>query len=395
MAIAAMKEFAKPLLWTGVALGGFGGFAVFASVSAAIERGEFSNPAAFLVPLLFFLAGAGLVVLALAMRRGGRIEVGHIAFWSFGAAGLFCLIGGISAARDDPAGLLVVAFGAIFIAAGWYGRTRFATPKGMKRVALETLSATVSDRHGDSRVSSETYVFMAKDADEAAVVAVRRDWAAAAFRRRPDWLSGRIEPEATRGGATMRRRALIVAALALAFAALGWFAATPFFLMAGLAAAVALTCAWKAAGQAARRRKFCDAVFAMRAFPVAPGDPVEGVIETKAPRRAFTDGAFRVTLACERSLRYLGRDETRTRTDTLWSDAMTVRAAGETALTAPIRFDTPADLPGATLARGGEARVAWLLTVEADAPGVDFRAGFTLPVIATADVAPASHGTGA
>lgn len=395
MANAAMKEFAKPLLWTGVALGAFGGFATFASVSTAIERGEFSNPAAFFVPLLFFLAGAGLVVLAVAMRRGGRIEVGHIAFWSFGAAGLFCVFGGLSAARDDPAGLLVVALGAVFIAAGWCGRKRFATPKGMIRVAVETLSATVSDRQGKSRVLSETYVFIPKDADEAAVVAARRDWAEAALRRRPDWLSGRIEPEATRGGATMRRRALIVAGLTLVFAALGWFAATPFYLMAGLAAAVALAFAWKATGQAARRRKFGDAVFAMKAFPVAPGDPVDGVIETKAPRRALTDGAFRVTLTCERSLRYLGRDETRTRTDALWSDAMTVRAAGETALTAPVRFDTPADLPGATLARGGEARVTWLLTVEADAQGVDFRADFTLPVIATADAAPGDHGTGA
>ena len=395
MANAAMKEFAKPLLWTGVALGGFGGFATFASVSTAIERGEFSNPAAFLVPLLFFLAGAGLVVLAVVMRRGGRIEVGHIAFWSFGAAGLFCVIGGLSAARDDPAGLLVVAFGAIFIAAGWCGRKRFTTPRGMKRVALEALSATVSDRHGDSRVSSETYVFMPDDADEAAVAAARRDWAEAAFRRRPDWLSGRIEPEATRGGATMRRRALIVAGLALVFAALGWVAATPFFLMAGLAAAVALTFAWKAAGQAAQRRKFGDPVFAMKAFPVAPGDSVEGVIETKTPRRALTDGAFRVTLTCARSLRYLGRDEARTRNDTLWSDARTVRAAGEAALTAPIRFGTPADLPGATLTQGGQARVAWLLTVEADAPGVDFRADFTLPVIATADAAPGDQGTGA
>ena len=48
-----------------------------------------------------------------------------------------------------------------------------------------------------------------------------------------------------------------------------------------------------------------------------------------------------------------------------------------------LRFDIPADLPGATLGRSGGTGYTWELKAEAEAPGVDFVARFELPVIET------------
>ncbi len=377
-----MKDMAKPLKWLGVAFAALGGLVFAGALFAMHSQGDFTDAPGLAIPLLFFLAGAGLVLLSRRMTRDVRFEIGHLVFWIFGAVGAVCAVGGVALAMDDPAGLFLVAFGAVFMGAAWLARRVFTTPPGMKSVAVETTAASVRDwSSGARRVTSTTFVHVPEDATEAEVEAARRNWAKSRLDSRPDWVSGRIEQEAKRTGASLTYGAFGAAVLAAILAAAGWFFDGFFFIMAGFVAVGCVSLAWMATGQAARRKKFGLAEFVMKSSPVAPGERIEGVIETRAARRSMEKGDFRLTLSCRRTVEYRSGDKTRTRTDTLWSDEAVARASGEQALKVKVRFDTPADLPGATLASGGSTRIRWVLQAEADAPGIDFLARFTLPVL--------------
>lgn len=379
-----MKEMSKPLQWMGWLFGGMGALVTAAFVFTMISEGDYSDAPGIIIPLFFVAAGVGLIALGRRAGRDAKFEIGHFVFWVFGAVGAVMMIGGVFLAFDDPAGLILIPFGGVFVAAGWFARKAFVPPEGMKRVAMTEDTGTFRSGFGQTtRVTTGTYIHVAEDATDEEVEKARSRWREDQMKQRPDWLKGRIEQESKRTGGALKYAAIFAFVLTGALGAVGWFADPFFFLMAGFVCVGAVVIAWQAAGQAARARKFGYAEFDMRRHPVAPGERLEGVIETEAPRRELEDGRFLLTLSCKHTTRYRRNDKTHYRTKTIWSEEAHVNASGEMALTVKVRFDIPADLPGATLGRSGGTGYTWELKAEAEAPGVDFVARFELPVIET------------
>jgi len=132
-----------------------------------------------------------------------------------------------------------------------------------------------------------------------------------------------------------------------------------------------------------RRRKFGVSVFRMAKIPGTIGRALRGVIITATRVRA--DDGFLLTLSCiNRVTTGSGRNRS-TRERILWQAERQVThtpsvTAGATAI--PVAFRLPVDARETDDSDSAD-EILWRLEVEADVPGIDYRARFEVPVFRT------------
>ena len=135
------------------------------------------------------------------MRDDPAFEIGHLGGVIFTAVGAAMAAGGVVMTFQDPGGIAMIIFGLVFLGAGWMARKLFVTPEGMKKVAVQTSSASVDHGLGrETSVSSTTYINVHEDATEEEIAETRRQWQADRIADREDWARGEIEQEANRHG---------------------------------------------------------------------------------------------------------------------------------------------------------------------------------------------------
>jgi hypothetical protein len=143
------------------------------------------------------------------------------------------------------------------------------------------------------------------------------------------------------------------------------------FLAAGLFLVVL---AWRTTAQ---RRRFGDSAFEMARIPFALGDRVDGWV--RAPAGLREASAIRVSLDCV-DVPHVQSDTSQT---VLWRDQVTVPMSlidfGPGQARIPVSLKVPAD-QRPSLAERGRGHIEWRVTVDADMPGVDYRAVFDVPV---------------
>lgn len=377
----ALKAFAGPVRWLGIGFVAMGALALASAIWAQIETFDPEELLGLVLPLLFVAAGSGLMRLSRRMRDDPAFEIGHLGGVIFTAVGAAMAAGGVVMTFQDPGGIAMIVFGLVFLGAGWMARKLFVTPEGMKKVAVQSSSANVAHGLGrETSISSTTYINVSEDATDAEIADAREQWQADRIADREDWARGEIEQEANRHGNVFVYAAGGFLTLAIGLILIGAFVDGFFYLFGGFVGLVALFLIGYSVLRSIRARKFGAARFHMKSIPTAPGETVTGDIRTEAARDALEDGQFTVTLSCKQVVRYESNDRTQYRTTVLWSDSQTVLARGNTAVTVPISFRTPADQPSATVGNNVSSGIHWQLEAKAKAPGVDYLAVFTLPV---------------
>lgn len=131
-----------------------------------------------------------------------------------------------------------------------------------------------------------------------------------------------------------------------------------------------------------RRRRYGDSRLRLDALPVPLGGQLRATLEVPA---RLQDRELDVRLACVHRYRTGTGKNRKTRTDTLWEDRRQVAArsgSGPGATSARIELWLPHDQPVAR-EQPSDDRIVWELEIEADEPGVDYRAIFELPVFET------------
>jgi hypothetical protein len=154
----------------------------------------------------------------------------------------------------------------------------------------------------------------------------------------------------------------------------------PLFALIIVGIFVLVTLWWLgySAYQTAQLVKYGSPRLAMAELPAAPGRTLTAIVLCR--RHVDVEGAFRVTLKCQRTT---GSGDS-SKTETLHESSIEVphdrdlaRERGGTAI--PVEMPIPADLP--SISEPGESpSVKWTLSVKAATPGVDFSAAFDLPV---------------
>lgn len=130
-----------------------------------------------------------------------------------------------------------------------------------------------------------------------------------------------------------------------------------------------------------RRRRYGSSVLELRTLPAAVGHALEGTVRTPAGLRP--PEGFRVVLSCIRRVTSGSGRNRSTSESVLWQEEQRIHAAG---LGVPVAFAIPADAVPSDPARGGD-RTLWRLELSAEVPGVDYAAGFEVPVFRTASSA--------
>jgi len=154
----------------------------------------------------------------------------------------------------------------------------------------------------------------------------------------------------------------------------------PWYLW--LLAAIGLVLAGVAAYWCGRLWKFGVSEFALSPSPGVVGGPVSGMI--RIPVKADVPDGFELTLQCFRRTTTRQGGESSTTTETLWEEArhhVQGYSYGEDTQV-PVRFDVPYDQPETTAEDGDGC--FWRLTATAEAPGIDYKAVFEVPVKKTA-----------
>lgn len=377
-----LKPFAGPVRWLGIGFMAIGALTLAGGIVSQVATFDPEELAGLVVPLLFVGAGVGLMRLARRMRDDPAFEIGHLAGVIFAAVGAAMVAGGVVLTFQDPGGIALIVFGLVFLGAGWMARKLFVTPQGMKKVAVQSGSATV--RHGlgrETQVSSTTYIDVPEDATEAEIAEAREAWKADRLAERPDWARGVIEQEANRHGNIVAYAAAGFLALSIVMFLIGAFVDEFFYLFGVFMGIVSILLAGHAVLKAIRARKFGAARFHMKRSPIAPGEHLEGEIRTEVARERLDDDQFTLTLSCRQIVRHRSNDRTHYNTTVLWSDNRIVPATGNTALTVPVSFTTPGDRPSATMGHDRSTSYRWQLEATAAAPGIDFVAVFDLPVL--------------
>jgi len=127
---SALADYAVPIRWVGGACWVLAAVVLLFSTGFVLS-GETELGVAPFVPTVTLLA-LGYVLRVTARRLGqgqgpGLPTVVGMAFIGVGGA---MVLGGIFMAVDDPAGLVLLAFGLLFIAAGYLAWKLFAAPSG-------------------------------------------------------------------------------------------------------------------------------------------------------------------------------------------------------------------------------------------------------------------------
>lgn len=137
---------------------------------------------------------------------------------------------------------------------------------------------------------------------------------------------------------------------------------------------------WRGAYIALRSIKYGRPRLRAQRFPLHPGTSAELVLERGGPLGAIQ--AFDVTLRCVQE-RYEKRGSGKNRSQVvvsyeLWAENRAM--PGSAAAPLEMRFDIPSHLPGCALSER-PARY-WELEVSGEAPGIDYRGTFLVPIYA-------------
>lgn len=313
-----------------------------------------------------------------------------LAGWVFMGFGAAMAIGGAFITVDDPAGLALLAFGLLFIGAGYLAKRLFAVPEGKMAVVVGTQSfATSGPAMLRRRHSQSAIIHVDAGADDAEIAAAERDWLHRQWQARPDWVVGRIVAEDERSGYWQ----ILAAWMWSGFAALSIVAALIWGGMADLVAVGAVTMASVMVVLAVRvrwrQRKFGASHLLMDASPARLGRRLSGMIETGVAATGAPRDGFVINLACVHRWEQADTDpadgnrRSRRRRQVLWEQER--RAAGQVGddgrhLSVSVQFDIPEDCPGSSLVGSSEG-VVWELRVTAALPGLDYHARFQVPVL--------------
>lgn len=313
-----------------------------------------------------------------------------LAFWVFTGFGVVAVVGGIVLALDDPGGLALVAFGVIFIGAGWAAKRIFSPPEGKKAVTIQedAFSATRLDGRA-STVSRSAVIHVDEDASEEEIEAAKAAWSEERFAARPDWASGRILAEAERsGGLHALAAGLWSFFAALAIGAGFLWGGMAWFVAAGTTG-IAIVLSYLLAMARIRRKKFGRSVLCLDPCPARLGAGFAARLETEIAAGMAPDDGFLFKLKVDRrweesnSSASARPTETTYRAETLFETetraAPFSRPGGGPA--AEAKFDLPEDLPPTTLSGANEG-IFWRVTVEARMQGVDYQTEFIIPVLA-------------
>jgi len=325
----------------------------------------------------------------------GPAGLAKLAFRVFVGFGLVMVVGGIALTLSDPGGIALIAFGLVFIGAGYLARRVFTPPEGMKAVAVKEDAFTARRHDGlHSAQTQSAVIHVPEDASPEEIEAAKRKWASEQFEQRPDWTEGRVLAESERRGGLHRLAAIVWTVFALGALAAALFWGDIAWLVLIGASVIAGGLSFLAIRDMARARKFGRSLFLMEETPARLGQPLKGNVQTSMPSGRPPKGGFRLTLSCIRRWEESTGDHssspttTRFRSETVWRTTADSRpAVGENGrLAAPVRIDIPDDLPATTLSQRNEG-VFWELEIAADAKGADYGARFVLPVLAPDDAA--------
>jgi len=131
--------------------------------------------------------------------------------------------------------------------------------------------------------------------------------------------------------------------------------------------------------------KYGPSFLRFKRFPFFLGEMLE--TELRTPRGYRTFSSMQITLRCVEE-RYEKRGTGRNRSEKVvcyqvWADAITIEGPGAYGVDAsllPVTFELPADGKSTCLAE--RPPVYWEIEIAADAPGVDYKAVFLVPVYA-------------
>ncbi len=130
-----------------------------------------------------------------------------------------------------------------------------------------------------------------------------------------------------------------------------------------------------------RRRRYGTSVLELGTLPAVVGHALEGTLRTPAGLRP--PEGFRVMLSCIRRVTSGSGRNRSTSEKLLWQEE---HRTGATGAGIPVAFAIPADAAPSDPGRGDD-RTLWRLEVSAEVPGVDYAAGFEVPVFRTAESA--------
>lgn len=372
--------------WIVVALGVLtGSLATWSAISNDLSLGLDG----VLVPLIMIGFGAGTLYGAkvMASGKGPEFEVfGSLMFKGFGV--LIVLIG-IATTFNNPAGLIVIVFGAIFIGAGHLMKTLFATPEGKKRVLIPDVSHASRDADG-RRVqhTSGNVIYVDEDADDAEVDEAVQDWRAERLAAREDWANKRIEGESSRSFWWRKFGPVLTGFVSIPLLIFAWFDGDwIIWLVGGIFGIVTIGGTYELIRDHLRLKAFGKSYLELDNSPGIIGETLSGKIETGIPIAKHPAAAFRLTLDCD--LRWeettgSGEDrETHRRSRRLWRDKKTARierGPGVRHVSVPFSFRLPDDAKPTSLGSVNTG-IRWTLRVEAEMKGIDFDERFVLPVV--------------
>ncbi len=204
---------------------------------------------------------------------------------------------------------------------------------------------------------------------------------------RTDWAERKIRD----GG---RAGAWLLAGFALFWNAIGWTVTVAFWLKGAEGAppvtrylvmifpGAGLLLLAAAVKAVMAQFRYGTSVLELATLPAPPGRLLAGVIETRGV--IAPEAGFRIRLSClRRVVRGSGKNRS-TSEDLLWQDERIIPGATRTGGGIGIPFAIP--IPADALESNDQNprdRLAWRLTVDAEVPGVDYNAGFDVPVFRT------------
>jgi hypothetical protein len=222
------------------------------------------------------------------------------------------------------------------------------------------------------------------------VTEVTTDPPAELWRARADWVKGEVLEEGERNRGAFRIAAGVVTLLAAGLFVVAWFHGEIWWFFAVFLAIVAVFLVGTAVRQALQRRKFGASVLHLEATPLALGDRVAGKVRTGIPRSESAP-SIRLKLECVHRWESQSGTGSEKRTEShrkiLWAAEREVTGVqyagpeGRVHLAVPVDLALPADQPATTTAEGSNG-ISWELALHAPFPGLDYRATFTLPVVA-------------
>ena len=270
---------------------------------------------------------------------------------------------------------------------GYFAGRVFEAPEGKKFVSTHVQKLRL--RWGSRTTSEMTLV--EEDATDTEVREARDAWYAGG---RPDWQTGRIlEDDAhQRGVLDLAIAVWIVVTLVMLGVALVWGDLTVWLLTMGFAGFTLLLMAYRFRSWL-RARRFGTSEFVMDSCPAILGKRLAGHIEAGVPPHQQPKEGFSLELSCVRRYETTEGwgDERRIRQhrDVLWSQQAPTGVFGEAhelGVKIPVSFDLPDDLPESRPGDPSED-VRWQLAVDGRLSGIDFHAGFGLPVFSEQRVA--------